>query len=77
MHEFHQCSEAYVSTNGISISFDPGRESSIAEQLQEMLPKSQVVKAFNVLSAYALENNVQQGAKQVMLFNYYNLVASK
>lgn len=30
-----------------------------------MIPKAHVVKAFNVLSAYALENNVQQGAKQV------------
>ncbi|KAK3865212.1 hypothetical protein Pcinc_029172 [Petrolisthes cinctipes] len=40
-------------------------EESLAEKLQGLIPQAQVVKAFNVLSAYALENNVQQGAKQV------------
>ncbi|MPC55992.1 Metalloreductase STEAP3 [Portunus trituberculatus] len=38
---------------------------SNAEMLQQMIPQAQVVKSFNVLSAYALENNVQQQAKQV------------
>ncbi|XP_042212282.1 metalloreductase STEAP4-like [Homarus americanus] len=38
---------------------------SYAEKLQSLLPDAFVVKAFNVLSAYALENNVQQAAKQV------------
>ena len=33
--------------------------------LQQLVPQAQVVKSFNVLSAYALENNVQQQAKQV------------
>ncbi|XP_071521978.1 metalloreductase STEAP3-like isoform X2 [Panulirus ornatus] len=43
----------------------PMSNPSNAEVLQSLVPKAQVVKAFNVLSAYALENNVQQGAKQV------------
>ncbi|XP_063862013.1 metalloreductase STEAP4-like [Scylla paramamosain] len=38
---------------------------SNAEMLQQLIPQAQVVKSFNVLSAYALENNVQQQAKQV------------
>lgn len=39
--------------------------SSQAEYLQGLLPKSAVVKAFNVLSAYLLENGSTQGAKEV------------
>ncbi|XP_076049953.1 metalloreductase STEAP4-like [Oratosquilla oratoria] len=38
---------------------------SNAEMLQALLPKSQVVKAFNVLSAYALENSQAQGSKEI------------
>ena len=36
-------------------------EQSQAEYLQSLLPKSHVVKAFNVLSAYALESGGLQG----------------
>ena len=36
-------------------------EHSQAEYLQSLLPKSAVVKAFNVLSAYALESGGLQG----------------
>ena len=36
-------------------------EQSQAEYLQSLLPKSPVVKAFNVLSAYALESGGLQG----------------
>merc|ERR1711997_540544 len=38
---------------------------SQAEYLQSMLPRSAVVKAFNVLSAYALESGGIQGSKEV------------
>jgi len=40
-------------------------EQSQAEYLQSLLPKSPVVKAFNVLSAYALESGGLQGSKEV------------
>jgi len=41
-------------------------EESQAEQLAKVLPFSRVVKSFNVLSAYSLENGgQQQGSKQV------------
>jgi len=40
-------------------------ELSQAEQLAQLLPFSRVVKSFNVLSAYSLENGGQQGSKQV------------
>ena len=36
-------------------------EMSQAEYLQSLLPKASVVKAFNVLSAYALESGGIQG----------------
>ena len=36
-----------------------------AEYLQSLLPRSAVVKAFNVLSAYALESGGIQGSKEV------------
>ena len=42
-----------------------GDESSQAEYLQSLLPRSAVVKAFNVLSAYALESGGLQGSKEV------------
>merc|ERR1711973_428185 len=38
---------------------------SQAEYLQSILPRSAVVKAFNVLSAYALESGGLQGSKEV------------
>jgi len=38
---------------------------SQAEYLQSLLPRSAVVKAFNVLSAYALESGGLQGSKEV------------
>merc|ERR1712141_513481 len=41
-------------------------EHSQAEYLQSLLPKSAVVKAFNVLSAYALESGGLQGTKEVL-----------
>lgn len=40
-------------------------EQSQAEYLQSLIPKSPVVKAFNVLSAYALESGGLQGSKEV------------
>lgn len=40
-------------------------ELSQAEQLARLLPDSRVVKGFNVLSAYSLENGGLQGSKQV------------
>jgi len=40
-------------------------ELSQAEHLAKMLPQSKVVKSFNVLSAYSLENGGLQGSKQV------------
>jgi len=40
-------------------------ELSQAEQLAQLLPHSKVVKSFNVLSAYSLENGGLQGSKQV------------
>jgi len=42
-----------------------GDETSQAEYLQSLLPRSAVVKAFNVLSAYALETGGLQGSKEV------------
>ena len=36
-----------------------------AEYLQSLAPQSNVVKAFNVLSAYALESGGIQGSKEV------------
>ena len=38
---------------------------SQAEYLQSILPRSAVVKSFNVLSAYALESGGLQGSKEV------------
>jgi len=40
-------------------------ELSQAEYLQSLLPRSAVIKAFNVLSAYALESGGIQGSKEV------------
>ena len=40
---------------------------SQAEYLQTLLPDSPVVKAFNVLSAYALESGGIQGSKEVFV----------
>jgi len=40
-------------------------ELSQAEHLAKLLPNSKVVKSFNVLSAYSLENGGLQGSKQV------------
>ncbi|XP_076067466.1 metalloreductase STEAP4-like [Oratosquilla oratoria] len=44
---------------------EKARPKSNAERLQELLPESRVVKAFNTLSAYALENNAIQASKEV------------
>merc|ERR1712241_27594 len=41
-------------------------EQSQAEYLQSLLPRSAVIKAFNVLSAYALETGGIQGSKEVL-----------
>jgi len=41
-------------------------EQSQAEYLQSLLPRSAVIKAFNVLSAYALESGGIQGSKEVL-----------
>ena len=47
-------------------------EQSQAEYLQSLLPRSAVVKAFNVLSAYALENGGLQGnVFKVIISKYY------
>jgi len=40
---------------------------SQAEHLAQILPQSKVVKSFNVLSAYSLENGGLQGSKQVFV----------
>ena len=50
-------------------------EQSQAEYLQSLLPRSAVVKAFNVLSAYALENGGLQGIFQS--FHLYLLFYGK
>ncbi|KAB7495650.1 Metalloreductase STEAP4, partial [Armadillidium nasatum] len=39
---------------------------SNAEYLQGLIPEAKVVKGFNVLSAYALENGGLQGSKEVI-----------
>ena len=44
-------------------------EQSQAEYLQSLLPRSAVIKAFNVLSAYALESGGIQGRHKD--FNYF------
>ena len=50
-------------------------EISQAEYLQSLLPRSAVVKAFNVLSAYALENGGLQGNDfRVTISTYYFMV---
>ena len=41
---------------------------SNAEYLQELVPEARVVKGFNVLSAYALENGGLQGSKEASIF---------
>ncbi|ROT63443.1 dudulin 4 [Penaeus vannamei] len=46
----------------------PGSSSkdlSLAERLQEVLPESHVVKAFNTISAYALQHGNIQGSREV------------
>jgi hypothetical protein len=42
---------------------------SQAEYLQGLVPRAAVVKAFNVLSAYVLENGGLQGSKEVCTEN--------
>ncbi|XP_076067462.1 metalloreductase STEAP4-like [Oratosquilla oratoria] len=44
---------------------EKARSKSNAETLQELFPRSWVVKAFNTLSAYALERGAIQGSKEV------------
>ncbi|XP_042871620.1 metalloreductase STEAP4-like [Penaeus japonicus] len=41
------------------------RDQSLAEKLQEILPESHVVKAFNTISAYALQHGNIQGSREV------------
>ncbi|XP_055494551.1 metalloreductase STEAP3 isoform X1 [Leucoraja erinacea] len=43
------------------------REESNAERLASMFPESTVVKAFNVISAWALQSGARDGSKQVMI----------
>ncbi|XP_063602336.1 metalloreductase STEAP3-like isoform X2 [Penaeus indicus] len=43
----------------------PRRPESVAERLQERLPESHVVKAFNTLSAFALQQGHVRGSKEV------------
>lgn len=43
----------------------PRRPESVAERLQECLPESHVVKAFNTLSAFALQQGDVRGSKEV------------
>lgn len=42
-------------------------EQSNAERLAELFPESRVVKAFNVVSAWALQNGAHDGSKQVLI----------
>ena len=48
-------------------------EVSQAEYLQSLLPKSAVIKSFNVLSAYALESGGLQGKNGVIKIIDFNL----
>ncbi|XP_032880499.1 metalloreductase STEAP3 isoform X3 [Amblyraja radiata] len=43
------------------------REESNAERLASMFPESTVVKAFNLISAWALQSGARDGSKQVMI----------
>ena len=52
-------------------------EQSQAEYLQSLLPRSAVVKAFNVLSAYALENGGLQGNVFRVTISTFYFVAEK
>ncbi|XP_018007479.1 metalloreductase STEAP4 [Hyalella azteca] len=52
--------------NNTEIRRGPHYQSN-AEYLQGLLPESSVVKGFNVLSAYALENGGLQGSKEVFI----------
>ena len=52
-------------------------EVSQAEYLQSLLPKSAVIKSFNVLSAYALESGGLQGKNEVIKIIDFNLILSK
>ncbi|KAL5005116.1 hypothetical protein ScPMuIL_018572 [Solemya velum] len=45
----------------------PSKTDSNAEYLQNLLPKATVVKAFNVISAYAMEDESVSSSKQVFL----------
>ena len=49
-------------------------EVSQAEYLQSLLPKSAVIKSFNVLSAYALESGGLQGKNEVIKIIDSNLI---
>ena len=49
-------------------------EVSQAEYLQSLLPKSAVIKSFNVLSAYALESGGLQGKNEVIKIIDFNLI---
>ena len=47
-------------------------EISQAEYLESLLPKSaNVIKAFNVLSAYALESGGIQGKRKILFYFYF------
>ena len=54
-------SQPYTPEKSIPTKLSENGEKSQAEYLQSLLTKSPVVKAFNVLSAYALESGGLQG----------------
>ncbi|KAH3708216.1 metalloreductase STEAP4-like [Dreissena polymorpha] len=45
----------------------PSKLTSHAEEIEKLFPKSRVVKAFNVISAYAMENDYDTSSKQVFI----------
>ncbi|XP_076067465.1 uncharacterized protein LOC143040360 isoform X2 [Oratosquilla oratoria] len=70
-HESHPCLPSNLLQDKILIDVsnrDPKKSSqpkSNAEVLQEFFPQSHVVKAFNTLSAYSLQNGAIQASKEV------------
>lgn len=54
----------------------PSESQSNAEYLQFLIPHSSVVKAFNVVSAYAMENDYSTSSKQVFVASNNDLARS-
>ena len=65
MKEFWRIGKTVIDCSNRSSLHRKNDEKSQAEYLQSLLPKSPVVKAFNVLSAYALESGGLQGKEYI------------